>query len=471
MKRIAVLGGGVSGLSAAYTLEKRRRESGDFTYTLFEAAPRVGGVLLTERVQGCIVEGGPDSFLSEKPWAAALCREIGLGDQLVPSNDDLRKTYIIVRNRLVEMPDGLMFLVPTKIIPTVLSPLFSWTTKMRMAAEWFYHPHASGDESVADFVKRHYGAEVVDRLADPLLSGVYGGEAEKLSVRSVLPRFVDMETKYGSLGRAMLAARAKMPPASKGGAGGIFTTLKGGMQQIADGLAARLQPESLATGRKVTSALRSDAGWTITYDGGSEQFDGVVIALPTQRAGEVLREAQPALAAELGGVDYSSSITVVLGYGDAVRKSLPAGFGFLVPRSEKRSILAATFVHNKFNHRAPEDKAVIRCFVGGAVAKASMEKPDAEIERAVRADLQTILGLKAEPLFVRIHRWRSAMAQYEVGHAARLERIRAATQQLPAFALAGNGYSGIGVPDCVRSGADAAQSVLTALGLAPAKSS
>ncbi len=470
MMRIAVLGGGVSGLSAAYALEKRRRESGDFSYKLFEAAPRLGGVLHTERVEGCVVEGGPDSFLSEKPWAAALCREIGLGDQLISSNDDLRKTYIIVRNRLIEMPDGLMFLVPTKIIPTVLSPLFSFTTKLRMAAEWFYHPRACGDESVASFVKRHYGDEVVDRLADPLLSGVYGGEAEKLSVRSVLPRFVDMETRYGSLGKAMLAARAKMPAANSGGsARGIFTTLKDGMQQIADGLGAQLQPEALAAGCKVRSIARTESGWTIAYESGSqefsENFDGLVLALPTQRAGEVLGAASPALAAELSAISYSSSITVALGYDAQVRKSLPAGFGFLVPRSEKRSIMAATFVHNKFHDRAPADKALLRCFIGGAVAKASMNLPDDEIACLVRSDLRAILGLQAEPLFVRVVRWPSAMAQYEVGHSERLLRIQQGAQRLPAFALAGNGYSGIGVPDCVRSGSEAAQSVLAALGL------
>ncbi len=465
MKRIAVIGGGVSGLSAAYALEKRRRESDDFCYKLLEASPRLGGVLLTEHVEGCVVEAGPDSFLTEKSWAADLCREIGLGDQLICSNDAGRKTYIIVGNRLVEMPVGLMFLVPTKIIPTVLSPLFSCGTKLRMVAELFHPAQTRGDESVADFVRRHYGDEVVERLADPLLSGIYGGEAAQLSVRSVLPRFVEMEAKYGSLGRGMIAARRKMPELSGSQTPGIFTTLKGGMQQIADGLTAQLEPESIVLGQMVLAVERADSDWIVRHDGGAENYDAVIVALPAQRAGEMLSGVSRDLAAELSAVNYTSSITVALGYDEKVRRSLPAGFGFLVPRSEKRNILAATFVHSKFDHRAPPDRALIRCFVGGSAAKASIELADSEIEKLVRTDLKAILGLDAEPLFARVHRWRNAMAQYEVGHSERLRRIQETAAQLPSLALAGNGYSGIGVPDCIRSGAAAAESVLAAFGL------
>src|SRR5215471_14849106 len=194
MKRIAIIGGGISGLSAAYSLEKQRRAGTELEYSLYESAPRLGGVLVTDNVDGCVIEAGPDSFLTEKPWATDLCKELGLGDQLIGSNDPDRKTYIVTRGRLIEMPDGLMFMVPTKILPTVLSPLFSWKTKIRMAKELFHPPRAvDHDESVADFVGRHYGREMVDRLADPLLSGIYGGEAANLSVRAVLQRFADME--------------------------------------------------------------------------------------------------------------------------------------------------------------------------------------------------------------------------------------------------------------------------------------
>src|SRR5215475_15979880 len=217
MKRLAIVGGGISGLAAAHALEQKRRSGAEVEYVLYEASRRLGGVLVTDKVDGCIIEAGPDSFLSEKPWAIELCNKLGLGDQLIGSNDADRKTYILVRGKLIEMPDGLMFMVPTKLLPTVLSPLFSWKTKLRMAREWFHPPHkANVDETVATMVERHYGPEMVDRLADPLLSGVYGGEASQLSVRAVLPRFADMESKYRSLGRAMLAARKKLSQSAKG---------------------------------------------------------------------------------------------------------------------------------------------------------------------------------------------------------------------------------------------------------------
>src|SRR5215470_10038027 len=246
MKRIAIVGGGISGLSAAFALEEAKRAGASVEYALFEASPRLGGVLVTDRMDGCLVEAGPDSFITEKPWAADLCRKIGLGDQLIGSNDRERKTYILVNGKLVVMPDGLMFMVPTKILPTVFSPLFSLRTKLRMAAEWFHPPHrAAQDETVAEMVERHYGPEMVDRLADPLLSGVYGGEASTLSVHAVLARFADMEAKHGSLGRAMLSARKQMAAAAKGPARPLFTSLKEGMQQMIDALVARIDANAL----------------------------------------------------------------------------------------------------------------------------------------------------------------------------------------------------------------------------------
>src|SRR5580693_6368524 len=228
MIRIAIIGGGISGLTAAFTLEDHRR-TGIVEYTLYDSSPHLGGVLRTEHIDGYIVEAGPDSFITEKPWAADLCRTLGLADQLIGSNDVDRKTYILVRGRLIPMPDGLMFMVPTKILPTGFSPLFSWGTKMRMAQELFHPPRASdADESVAALVDRHYGAEMVDRLADPLLSGVYGGEAASLSVRAVLPRVAEMERTHGSLGRAMLAARKKIQRPADQPAAPLFTSLKSG---------------------------------------------------------------------------------------------------------------------------------------------------------------------------------------------------------------------------------------------------
>jgi oxygen-dependent protoporphyrinogen oxidase len=461
MTRIAIIGGGISGLTAAFTLEEQRR-AGAVEYALYESSPQLGGVLRTEHVDGCIVEAGPDSFITEKPWAADLCRTLGLGDQLIGSNDVDRKTYILVRGRLIPMPDGLMFLVPTKILPTGFSPLFSWTTKLRMAQE-LLHPPRSGaaDESVASLVERHYGAEMVDRLADPLLSGVYGGEAANLSVRAVLPRFAEMERAHGSLGRAMLAARKKMPRPANKTATPLFTSLKNGMQQLVETLVPRLNPASLITGVTVQSIQPRTGGWSVSAGLKSDHFNAVIIALPARAAAKLLAPCCPELSTELGAIGYSSSITVGLGYDRSVRESLPPGFGFLVPRSEGKRLLAATFVHNKFPHRAPGDRALLRCFFAGPNAESVWQLSDDAIVALVRNELQQILGVRAVPLFARVYKWKSAMAQYGVGHLERLDRIERLRQQLAGLALAGNGFRGIGVPDCVRSGADAAKQVLT----------
>ena len=365
MTRIAIVGGGISGLSAAFALEERRQAGEPLEFVIYEAGSRFGGVLVTERVDDFIVEAGPDSFLTEKPWAAKLCRRLGIEDQLIGSKDSDRKTYILLKGKLVPLPDGLMFMVPTSLMPAMMSPLFSRKTKIRMTREWWSVPHQSNaDESVAALVERHYGAEMVDRLADPLLSGVYGGEASQLSVRAVLPGFVEMEAKYGSLERGMLAARKKRTHSPAGAS--IFTSLKGGMQQLADTLLARFSPDSLRPNAPVQAIQRQDKGWVVSAGYASDHFDGVIVATPATTAPVVLEMASPQLAAELNAIPYSSSVTVTLGFDKDVRARLPAGFGFLAPRSEGKRMLAATFVHNKFPDRAPADRALIRCFLGGS---------------------------------------------------------------------------------------------------------
>ena len=462
--RIAIVGGGISGLAAAFEIEQRRQAGAEVEYILYESTPRLGGVLRTEYIDGCIVEAGPDSFVTEKPWATDLARLLGLGDQLIGSNDGDRKTYILTRGRLIEMPDGLMFMVPTKIVPTGLSPLFSWKTKLRMTRELFHPPRAvDHDESVAAFVERHYGPEMVERLADPLLSGVYGGESASLSVRAVLPRFAEMEKMHGSLGRAMLAARKKAKqnsPKPAKPAPTLFTSLHRGMQHLAETAVSRLTASSLLTNTPVQLLQREAGGWVVSAGMRSDGFDAVIVALPGPATADVLRMVSPELSAEIGGIEYSSSITVGLGYDHEVRKSLPPGFGFLVPRSEGKRLLAATFVHNKFPHRAPEDRALLRCFFAGSNAESIWSLPDEQIVAIVRNELQQILALRAEPIFSRVYRWKGAMAQYGVGHLERLERIDRLRQQMPGLALAGNAYRGIGVPDCVRSGREAVKQIL-----------
>ena len=472
-RRIAIVGGGTAGLAAAYELEKACTAGAGIAYTLFEERSRLGGSLASEIVNGAVLERGPDSFLTEKPAAAELCRELGLGGDLIPSNDAARKTYIVVRNRLVALPDGLMFLVPTKLVPTALTPLFNLRTKARMALELLHPPRpAAGDESVAALVERHFGREAVDRLADPLLSGIYGGDATQLSAQTVLTRMVDMERQYGSLTRGMLAAHRKMRAMAKSssqtqnrGAPAIFTALRGGMQQLVDAVVARLDPASVRTGAPVSAIAKTDAGWGVVTGGRREDFDALIVATPAWAAASLLAPVDAALSQDLSGIPYSSSITVNLIYDEACIGPLPEGFGFLVPAVEGRSMLACTFVHRKFLGRTPPGKAVFRAFLGGMRGEALLAESDDSLLATVRREMSEILGARTFPAAVdpnhtQVTRWRRAMAQYAVGHKERVQRIDARVAALPGLRLAANAYDGIGVPDCIRLGRKVARELV-----------
>ena len=443
-------------------------------YALYEAAERLGGVLASEIVNGAVLERGPDSFLTEKPAAAELCREVGLAGELVPSNDVSRKTYVVVRNRLVSLPDGLMFLVPTKLMPTAMTRLFSPMTKIRMALELLHPPRPSEkDESVAALVERHYGAEVVDRLADPLLSGMFGGDATQLSARMVLPRMVEMESTYGSLTRGMLAAHKQMRARAAAQGHGrpaqraVFTTLRGGMQQLVDAVGARLDSASVKRSTAVSAMEKATAGWRVIAGERSEFYDAVIVASPAWVAGRLLGGVDHVLGDELAAIPYSSSITVNLMYDESKIGRLPEGFGFLVPASEGRAMLACTFVHRKFLGRTPTGKAVLRAFLGGVRHEALLAEPDDALVALVRRELAAILGeavigRNVEPEFAQVSRWRRAMAQYAVGHQERMKRVRARVETLPGLRLVGNAYDGIGIPDCIRLGRQAAQELVAA---------
>ena len=480
--RTAIIGGGIAGMAAAYELEKARAADPTVSYTLFEGRDRLGGSICSQVIDGTVIEGGPDSFLTEKPAAAELVRELGLGPDLIPSNDAARKTWILVGKRLVALPDGLMFLVPTKLVPTALSPLFSIGTKIRMGLELLHPPRPSTeDESVAALVTRHFGPEAVERLADPLLSGIFGGDASQLSARTVLPKLVEMETEYGSLTRGMLAAHKKMkaamaaraaangsgPGAKPKGAAprGVFTSMRYGLQQLVDAIQAKLDPAAIQLNTVVQALERSAAGWQVTTNGCKEIYDAVIFASPAYAAGSLLSRVDAELGQELESIPYSSSITVNLVYDESKIGTLPEGFGFLVPSSSGRAMLACTFVHRKFLGRTAPGKAVLRAFLGGMRNEALMSQPDSVLVATVQRELSEILGARivgahVEPELARVVRWRRAMAQYAVGHQDKMKRIHARVAALPGIYLAGNAYDGIGIPDCIRLGRKAAKELL-----------
>ncbi len=465
-RRVAIIGGGIAGLSAAYYLEKGRRGGAAIEWTLFEKAGRLGGVIKTEHSDGYVLEAGPDSFLAIKPEAAQLCRELGIGDQLISSNDAERKTYILVRGRLVPIPDGLQFMVPTRVWPMVTTPLFSWWTKLRMAAEFF---NLSGskpkdededeDESVTDFVARHFGRQMVERVAEPLLAGVYGGNADHLSVRAVLPRFVQMEREHGSLVQAALRARNKDNGAGAGEASQpLFTSLKNGAQQMVDALVARLPADAVRLRQERISIARAGAHWQIGAAG--EKFDSVVLAVPAPVSAELLESIQPELASLLRKIPYTSSVAVALAYS---REELPPGHGFLVPASEGRTLLACTFVNKKFPHRAPDGAALLRCFISSSRVPGLLSYSDEALQATAQKELKEILGLSAVPRVVRVFRWACALPQYEVGHLERVAEMEKLLDDLPGINIIGNSFHGIGIPDCIRSARKAVEAITSSV--------
>ena len=322
-------------------------------------------------------------------------------------------------------------------------------------------------------MRRHFGQEAVDRLADPLLSGIYGGGAEQLSSQTVLPRLVEMETKYGSLTRGMLAARKRMPAAAKESTGpkraapAIFTALRGGMSQLVNAIVSRIDPASVRIGTRVSAIRRVGSGWSVEAGGAGEIFDGLIMAAPAWAAGELLTPIDAALGSELGDIPYSSSVTINLVYDQAKIGQLPEGFGFLVPAVEGRAMLACTFVHRKFLGRTPPVKAVLRAFLGGMKGEALLAESDEALVATARRELSEILGARTlsatvEPEHVQVSRWRRAMAQYAVGHRERMKRIAARVAELPGLRLVGNAYDGIGVSDCIRLGRQAARELVVA---------
>jgi oxygen-dependent protoporphyrinogen oxidase len=443
---VVIVGGGITGLSTAYYLAKAGVPS-----TIIEKRPRLGGVIQTERIGDCLVEGGPDSFLSAKPWAMELIQDLGLEGEVIGSNDHLRKTFIRKNSSLVAMPDGLQFLIPTRIAPILTSPLLSWRTKARMSMEWFRNPPAAPrpDCSVAEFVAGHYGQEAVEYLAEPLLAGVYGGSPELLGVASVLPRFVELESKYGSLSKGVLAQRRTETAPTQP----IFRTLKGGMGSLVDALARSIKGKSKTIHGEVEAIERSGQGYRLRVSGDWITATQVVLACESHASADLIRAIDPILAEQLAEIPYNSSTIVAMSFDPASFARPLIGFGFLIPRRERRRLVACTFMRTKFPFRAPENKILLRCFLSGL-------QDDESLVPTVLEELRDLIGLTGEPLFSRVYRWPLSMAQYTVGHRERVSAIEVRLRLHPGLFLGGNAYHGIGIPDCIRMGRQLAESIV-----------
>ncbi len=410
MNQVVIIGGGISGLATAYYLSKA-----GIPFKLIER-DTLGGIIRTERICGCVVEHGPDSWVSAKPWARELAVELGLGDQIIGSNDHLRATWIWKGGKLVRMPEGMRLMVPVQLGPILRSGLIGLGGKLQILREQFRRPlHRDDDVSVAKFIGGHYGRDVVDYLTEPLLAGVFGGDPNEMSAQAVLTKFVEYEENYGSLTKG---ARQAPEPSQ----GPLFSTLRDGLGSLVDALVARVG-SSIIRG----TVDRVEKGWRVRVDGEWIEASRVVVACKTQN---VLPDLFPP-------VEYSSSTVVALIY---KRSDVPHplnGFGFLVPKIERRSVAACTWMGTKFPHRVPEDKALLRCFVSGNVGD-------------VRSELTQKMGITAAPEHERVIPWPQSMPQYTVGHKKRVELVEEMLKDFPGLHVVGNAYYGVGIPDCVR---------------------
>ncbi len=463
-----IVGGGIAGLAAAHRLvELSREREQPLRFTLLEASGRLGGTIATDKQDGFLLELGPDSFISEKPWALALCRRIGLEQELIGTRDEHRATFVVHKGKLEPLPAGFMLLAPTKFAPLLRSRLFSWPGKLRMGVELFLpRGGQQNDESLGSFVRRRLGREALERVAQPLVGGIYTADPDDLSLAATMPRFLQMEHDYRSVIYAMWRASRKKPQEAKNASGArwsLFVTLREGMQQLVDTLTARLLLGTVRHHCAVTAVRPVDQNWLVDCEDGSIlQADGIVLATPTFQTAHILQALDSELAKQLSGISYSSAATVSLAYR---REQVPHalnGFGFVVPRIENRAIIACTFSSVKYPGRAPEGYVLLRAFVGGSLQEELFNLDDTKMERAVRQELGQLLGVQTAPLFVRTARYPRSMPQYVVGHLRLIGEIERKVVGYPGLALAGSAYRGVGIADCVRSGEAAAELVFSA---------
>ncbi|MEZ4862520.1 MAG: protoporphyrinogen oxidase [Caldilineaceae bacterium] len=486
---IAIVGGGITGLSTAWYIQQEAQKRGQtISYTLLESADRWGGKILTQQVDGggdspFVVEGGPDSFITQKPWALQLARELGLAEALLPTNDHLRQTFVLNKGEPTPLPDGVMLIVPTRFAPFVTSPLLSPLGKLRMGLELFMPAKQDEqDETLADFIRRRLGSEALDKIAEPLMSGIYNAEAERQSLLATFPRFRELEKQHGSLIKGMLAARKGHVIRTNGGSPGstsngtahqpsnpqgrppltAFVSLQRGMGQLVETLQDKLTGDCRLGVTVQRVEPTNNGGYALRLDDGPTiAARCVILVTPAHVAATLLDAYMPDAATALSQIRYVSTGTISLAFKRAEVEHPLNGFGIVIPRSEKRPINAITWSSTKFNQRAPADHVLLRVFFGGSRTPATMALDDEALTATVRQELAAIMGVTATPLFQRIYRWQEANPQYDVGH---LERVAAIEAALPTnLWVTGSPYRGVGVPDCVRQAQETASKAVAAI--------
>jgi len=461
-RRVAVIGGGISGLAAAHRLVEL---DPGCEVRLFEAGSRLGGVISTVHEEGFQVEQSADNFITTFPWGLDLCERLGLTDQLIQTNPVHRQTYVIRKGKLYKLPDGFLMMAPTRMWPLALTPVLSPLGKLRAAMEYLIPPHMDeADESMASFVCRRLGRETFDRLVEPLVGAVYAADMNKLSVNATLPRFRQMEREHGSLIRAM-RKNMKAQPKAKAESGArysMFVTLRDGLCCMIDAMAARLPGGTVQLNTPVERIERSGDGWLVSAKGmkDAEQFDGLIIATPSGTSARLLSPIDADLGKDLGTICHSGTAIVSLGYDrDQVGHSLD-GMGAVVPKIENSPILACSFSSQKYTHRAPEGKVLLRVFVGGANREEMAEMPDEQLRPLVTKHLEGLLKVRGEPSYCNIAHWPGTMPQYHVGHKELVARIFSSVEKIDGVELAGNAFNGVGLPDCIHGGEVAAGRIL-----------
>ncbi len=480
MKRVIIVGGGIAGLSAAYRLKQTAPE---VAITLIESDRRLGGKITTERVEGFVIEGGPDTFLSYKPRGLGLCRELGLEERLHGTNQKIRRTYVMRHGKLYDLPEGLTGLIPSRFGPMIKTGLISPWGKLRMGLDYFIPPKSpNGDESLAQFVNRRLGHELYERMIEPLMSGIYAGDGEQLSLGATFPQLRQTELEHGSLVKGMLATKKKTrssPAPQRGSAQTAnvkkwpaFVTPETGLAEIVEALQARLSELDIRLGTRVTEIQPSPrpspyegegapTAYSITLENGDTlEADAVILATPAYASAYLVVGLDPELAQALKGIPYASTATVSVAY---PLRDIPRplnGYGYIIPRAEGRAILATTWTSTKFPHRAPEGYGLIRAFIGRAGDDDVINRSDDDLLHMVRAELHDVLGITVAPELQRVFRWPQAMPQYTLGHLDRVAVIDRRLAQHPGLFVAGNAYRGIGIPDCIASGEQAADKAI-----------